>query len=517
MSDKLSEYERKRTARRRPSRSVASAAESSRSSSCSATTRGGCTTTSASSGTACSPRGPCRKACRSSPGSSISPSTSRTIRSSYATFAGEIPKGNYGAGTVEIWDHGTYELVEEKPDGGLTVRLHGERLEGTWTLVPAHLSGDEKNWLLLRKRDETTAAAPGGASFTSRCSRRLWTSSRPATGWLFEPKWDGYRALALRPRRRGDAALAPRQRPDRAVRRRSRRRCRTRSARPTRSSTARCARSTRTAGRASRRCSRARDAARLRDLRRARDRRRAAHGAAATERRERLEELVDPERASSRSPASSTTARRSTRRRRSRGSRASWRRRPRRGTSEGKRARRLAEDQDARPPGVRDLRLDEGPGPARGDVRLARARRAQGQGVRLGRERRHRLQREDDRRAAREAPAARARDVAVRGRSRRCRRSARATSSGSSRSSSCEVEFLEWTHDGHLRAPSFQGLRDDKPARAVRREDPHGDRTTRGLKLSNLDKLFWPETKGRSRRATSSTTTAPSRPFSSRI
>src|SRR5437763_7413692 len=78
----------------------------------------------------------------------------------YATFEGEIPKGNYGAGSVEIWDHGTYELVEEKRDGGLTVRLHGERLEGTWTLVPAHLSGDEKNWLLLRKRDKSAAAAP---------------------------------------------------------------------------------------------------------------------------------------------------------------------------------------------------------------------------------------------------------------------------------------------------------------------------------------------------------------------
>jgi len=78
----------------------------------------------------------------------------------YATFEGEIPKGNYGAGTVEIWDSGTYDLVEEKPDGGLTVRLHGKRLDGTWTLVPAHLDGKEQNWLLLRKRDETTAAAP---------------------------------------------------------------------------------------------------------------------------------------------------------------------------------------------------------------------------------------------------------------------------------------------------------------------------------------------------------------------
>ena len=76
----------------------------------------------------------------------------------YADFEGEIPKGNYGAGTVEIWDRGTYELVEEKDDGGLTVRLHGERLDGTWTLVPAALDGDPKNWLLLRKRDETVRA-----------------------------------------------------------------------------------------------------------------------------------------------------------------------------------------------------------------------------------------------------------------------------------------------------------------------------------------------------------------------
>ena len=72
----------------------------------------------------------------------------------YASFEGEIPAGNYGAGTVEIWDAGTYELVEEKRDGGLTVRLDGERLQGLWTLVPAKLSGDPKNWLLLKKRDE---------------------------------------------------------------------------------------------------------------------------------------------------------------------------------------------------------------------------------------------------------------------------------------------------------------------------------------------------------------------------
>src|SRR5437588_260011 len=77
----------------------------------------------------------------------------------YARFEGQIPAGQYGAGSVEIWDHGTFELVERKRDGGLTVRLHGERLDGTWALVPARLSGEEKNWLIIRKRD-TDGALP---------------------------------------------------------------------------------------------------------------------------------------------------------------------------------------------------------------------------------------------------------------------------------------------------------------------------------------------------------------------
>jgi bifunctional non-homologous end joining protein LigD len=61
----------------------------------------------------------------------------------------------------------------------------------------------------------------------------------------------------------------------------------------------------------------------------------------------------------------------------------------------------------------------------------------------------------------------------------------------------CEVEFAEWTHDGHLRAPSFQGLRDDKPAPTVQRERPITDERRRGsktLRLTNLDKVFWPAT-----------------------
>src|SRR5262245_41166171 len=113
----------------------------------------------------------------------------------YATFEGEIPKGNYGAGTVEIWDSGTYELLEEKKDGGLTFRLEGKRLQGTWTLVPARLSGDEKNWLLLRKRDGDAPSRAGGGRYRPMLATPVKELPR-GEGWLFEPKWDGYRALA---------------------------------------------------------------------------------------------------------------------------------------------------------------------------------------------------------------------------------------------------------------------------------------------------------------------------------
>ena len=113
----------------------------------------------------------------------------------YATFEGEIPKGQYGAGTVEIWDSGTYDLLEEKRNGGLTFRLHGKRLEGTWTLVPAKLDGDPKNWLLLRKRDE-----PGQEAREQRRYRPMLASLEKdvpkGRDWLYEVKWDGYRAIA---------------------------------------------------------------------------------------------------------------------------------------------------------------------------------------------------------------------------------------------------------------------------------------------------------------------------------
>jgi bifunctional non-homologous end joining protein LigD len=126
----------------------------------------------------------------------------------YATFEGEIPPGQYGAGQVEIWDTGTYELVEEKKDGGLTVRLEGQRLNGTWALVPAKLDGDPKNWLILRKRDGTATETAKRRTYKPMLAT-LVDDLPTGAEWVFEVKWDGYRALAYL--RGGDVRLESRR------------------------------------------------------------------------------------------------------------------------------------------------------------------------------------------------------------------------------------------------------------------------------------------------------------------
>jgi bifunctional non-homologous end joining protein LigD len=115
----------------------------------------------------------------------------------YATFEGEIPKGQYGAGTVEIFDSGTYDLVEEKKDGGLTVRLHGAKLEGLWTLVPAKLDGDPKNWLLIRKREDGPSTSVSRRKYAPMLATLEDEKNMPRSDeWEFEIKWDGYRIVS---------------------------------------------------------------------------------------------------------------------------------------------------------------------------------------------------------------------------------------------------------------------------------------------------------------------------------
>src|SRR5713101_2778868 len=83
----------------------------------------------------------------------------------YGGFEGNIPKGNYGAGSVMLWDRGTYELIGEKSAaeqlarGDLKFRLHGEKLKGEFAIVQMKGRGKGNEWLLLKKKD--AEARPG--------------------------------------------------------------------------------------------------------------------------------------------------------------------------------------------------------------------------------------------------------------------------------------------------------------------------------------------------------------------
>ncbi|MGF6771366.1 bifunctional non-homologous end joining protein LigD [Paraburkholderia sp. GAS199] len=81
----------------------------------------------------------------------------------YGSFEGEIPPGNYGAGSVLVWDRGTWEPVggaaqaaKDYAGGKLKFRLHGEKLQGGWTIVRSRMrgSGDKEQWLLIKERDD---------------------------------------------------------------------------------------------------------------------------------------------------------------------------------------------------------------------------------------------------------------------------------------------------------------------------------------------------------------------------
>jgi DNA ligase D-like protein (predicted 3'-phosphoesterase) len=65
----------------------------------------------------------------------------------YENFEGIIPEGEYGAGTVEIWDRGTYKLLERKTDK-LLIEINGEKLRGTYVL----LRFKDENWLFFKKK-----------------------------------------------------------------------------------------------------------------------------------------------------------------------------------------------------------------------------------------------------------------------------------------------------------------------------------------------------------------------------
>ena len=70
----------------------------------------------------------------------------------YAKFEGEIPEGNYGAGKVEIWDSGTYELIKKEPKE-IEINLNGKKLKGKYVLIKTHYGNKpEKSWLLFKTK-----------------------------------------------------------------------------------------------------------------------------------------------------------------------------------------------------------------------------------------------------------------------------------------------------------------------------------------------------------------------------
>jgi bifunctional non-homologous end joining protein LigD len=150
---------------------------------------------------------------------------------SYISFKGVIPEGNYGAGTVEIWDNGTfipvnakYEPISEKEalgalkKGELKFELKGKKLKGGFVLVRLR---DDKNWLLIKHKDEHAVntiydAEEENAAATSRKTNgairknkrekidhyitpmlaSIADSPFDSKDWVYEIKWDGYRAIA---------------------------------------------------------------------------------------------------------------------------------------------------------------------------------------------------------------------------------------------------------------------------------------------------------------------------------
>jgi bifunctional non-homologous end joining protein LigD len=155
----------------------------------------------------------------------------------YAKFEGEIPKGNYGAGQVQIWDAGTFEVegnesaADQVKRGDLKFSLSGQRLNGRFALVKMRHAERGNEWLLIRKTDADIASVGAGVGGAKTPVRSLLRSVRAVRAenygelpgavkaampeqisvalatladkpfsspdWLYEIKWDGERSLAF--------------------------------------------------------------------------------------------------------------------------------------------------------------------------------------------------------------------------------------------------------------------------------------------------------------------------------
>lgn len=110
----------------------------------------------------------------------------------YLEWEGEIPQGEYGAGTMKIWDAGTYELEKWEP-GKVMVEFHGERLQGRYALFRAGKAAQD--WMIHRIDPPTHERDPFPENVVPMLAR-LSRLPRDDGKWAVEVKWDGVRAIA---------------------------------------------------------------------------------------------------------------------------------------------------------------------------------------------------------------------------------------------------------------------------------------------------------------------------------
>ncbi len=129
----------------------------------------------------------------------------------YKDFEGVIPKGNYGAGVVEIWDSGTYlvpdaDVLETKKTmraglkkGHVRFLLSGKRLSAEYSLIHTPREGAPNAWLVIKNDPQKTSKKKRDAFLKTVKPMLATLVDKPFDDedWLFEIKWDGYRALAF--------------------------------------------------------------------------------------------------------------------------------------------------------------------------------------------------------------------------------------------------------------------------------------------------------------------------------
>jgi bifunctional non-homologous end joining protein LigD len=111
----------------------------------------------------------------------------------YLTFHGDIPKGQYGAGTMTVWDHGTYD-AEKWRDDEVIATFNGERVRGRYALFRT----DGNQWMIHRMDppDDPTRE-PMPRDLRPMLATSTDTLPHNDDGWAYEMKWDGMRALVM--------------------------------------------------------------------------------------------------------------------------------------------------------------------------------------------------------------------------------------------------------------------------------------------------------------------------------